>query len=101
MSTQRLYARAFVRGLIVVWPILSGLLVTVAVIGAVVGLIEDWGVWRGIYFGYVTALTIGYGDLVPTHVVTQVLALAVGFSGIATTALIAAMAVRAFQELPH
>ena len=101
MSTQRLYARAFVRGLIVVWPILSGLLVTVAVIGAVVGLIEDWGVWRGIYFGYVTALTIGYGDLVPTHVVTQVLALAAGFSGIATTALIAAMAVRAFQELPH
>jgi hypothetical protein len=101
MSARQVYVRTFVQGLAIAWPVLSGLLAVVAVIGAAVGLIEGWGVWRGVYFGYVTALTIGYGDLVPTRVATQLLALAAGFCGIAMTALLAALAVRAFQAVPH
>ena len=97
MTVRQAYARAFIHGVFIVWPILSALLAVIAGIGAAVGLIEGWGVGRGIYFGFITALTIGYGDHVPTHATTQVLAVLTGFAGIAMTALLAAIAVHAFQ----
>jgi hypothetical protein len=84
-------------GLRILWPVLSVILVFVAGVGAVIGTIEGWGLWRGLYFAFITALTIGYGDLVPTHRLTQGLAVVVGFAGITMTGLIAALTVHAFQ----
>lgn len=91
------YLAALFRGLAVIWPILSGLLLFKAVIGAVIGAIEGWNLWQGMYFAYVTGLTIGYGDLVPRQGLTQFLAIVVGLSGIVLTGLVAALAVQALQ----
>jgi uncharacterized protein involved in exopolysaccharide biosynthesis len=66
-------------------------------LGSLVGVIERWGVWKGIYFAMITGLTIGYGDLVPRQWPTQALAVAIGFLGIALTGIVAALAVRALQ----
>jgi uncharacterized membrane protein YjjP (DUF1212 family) len=99
--TSRLWCRFFVAGLAIVWPVLSGLLLLKALPGAVVGLVEGWGVWQGIYFAFITGLTIGYGDLAPRHVVTRLLAVAIGFLGILLTGLVAALAVKAFQVAPR
>jgi hypothetical protein len=88
---------AFFGGVRIIWPVLSVILAFVAGVGIVIGMIEGWGLWRGVYFAFITALTIGYGDLVPTHRLTQGLAVVVGFAGITMTGLIAALAVRAFQ----
>jgi hypothetical protein len=63
----------------------------------VVGAIEGWGAWKGIYFALITGLTIGYGDLVPQQPLTRILAVAIGFFGIALTGIVAALAVRALQ----
>jgi hypothetical protein len=98
-NLRRAYLRAFLHGLRLSWPVLSAFLVFNAGLGAIVGLIEGWGVGKGIYFAFVTGLTIGYGDLVPTRAVTQVLAILIGLSGILLTALLAAVAVRAFQVI--
>ena len=68
-----------------------------ALLGAVVGLIEGWGVGPGVYFAFITGLTVGYGDLVPTSALTRTLSVVIGFCGIALTGLVAALAVRAFQ----
>ena len=46
----------------------------------------------------VSGLTIGYGDLVPKLLVSRVLAIVMGISGIVLTGLIAAIAVRALLE---
>ena len=35
--------------------------------GVVIGFLERWSVSEMIYFTFVTALTIGYGDLAPKH----------------------------------
>jgi hypothetical protein len=70
-------------------------------LGVVVGLVEGWGIWQGIYFAFITGLTIGYGDLAPRHVLTRLLAVAIGFLGILLTGLIAALAVKAFQVAPR
>ena len=99
--TSWLWCRYFVAGLAIVWPVLSALLLVKAVLGAIVGLVEGWGVWQGIYFAFVTGLTIGYGDLAPRHVLTRLLAVAIGFLGITLTGLVAALAVKAFQVVPR
>jgi len=91
------FLRALLHGVYVTWPILSALLVFQLVLGAVIGLREGWGLGDGIYFACVTGLTIGYGDLAPTTLLTRVLAIAVGFSGIVLTGVVAAIAVGALQ----
>ena len=99
--TSGVWCRSFVTGLAIVWPVVSGLLVLKALLGVVVGLIEGWGVWQGIYFAFITGLTIGYGDLAPHFVVTRLLAIAIGFLGILLTGLVAALAVKAFKAAPR
>jgi hypothetical protein len=93
---------AFLRGTVyalrLTWPVLSGLLTIMACLGAVVGLLEGWGIGNGIYFAFVTGLTIGYGDLSPSTVLTRVLAMTIGFIGITLTGVVAAIAVAALQS---
>jgi hypothetical protein len=97
LAMQRTFARALLAGLRVVWPILSGLLVVIVVLGLVVGLIEGWSVQESIYFAFVSGLTIGYGDLAPKTLVTRVLAIMIGISGVLLTGLVIAVAVHALS----
>jgi len=82
----------------IIWPILSGLVGFQLALGAVIGFLERWSVSDTIYFTFVTALTIGYGDLAPKRTISRMIALAIGFSGILLTALVAALGVRSLQE---
>ena len=95
------YLAALIQGLGVTWPVLSGLLLFKASLGAIVGVIEGWGVWQGVYFAYITGLTIGYGDLSPRQALTRFLAVVIGFSGVVLTGLVAALAVKAIQAVPR
>ena len=99
MSPRRAFARALFDGLQIIWPVLSGLVVIVVGVGILVGWMEGWGLWKGIYFAFITALTIGYGDLAPTRHLTQALAVMLGFTGVTMTALLAGVAVRAFRTI--
>jgi Ion channel len=51
----------------------------------------------GVYFTFVTGLTIGYGDLVPRQPLSRFLAILIGLFGTVVTGLVAAIAVRALQ----
>ena len=82
----------------VIWPIVSGLVGFQLALGAVIGFLERWSVSEMIYFTLLTALTIGYGDLAPKHVAPRMIALAIAFSGILLTGLVAAIGVRSLQE---
>ena len=85
----------------VVSPVFSVLLGLVLILGFVIGWIEGWHPFEGIYFAFVTGLTVGYGDLVPKQTLSRVLAIAIGFHGVLLTALFAAISVRALQESMH
>ena len=99
----RTMRRAFVNGLFVglrvVWPILSGLLAVIVALGLVIGLLEGWSVQESIYFAFVSGLTIGYGDLTPHGFATRALAIVIGICGVLVTALVAAIAVKAFSAV--
>ena len=94
---RRRFLAALWRELHVVWPILSALVVLQLVLGFIVAFFERWPLSDAAYFAFVTGLTIGYGDLVPSRIVTRLIALIIGFVGILLTGLVAAIGVRAMQ----
>lgn len=82
----------------VVWPIFSLLLGLMAVLGVITALLEGWHLLDGLYFAFVTGLTVGYGDLVPKRDISRLLAVSTGFLGVMLTGLFAAITVRALQS---
>jgi hypothetical protein len=95
---RRLFFAGLLSGLKVVWPILSGLLGVILALGIVIGLLEDWPLLDAIYFAFVSGLTIGYGDLVPTRPLSRVLAIGIGLTGVLLVGLIVAIGVRALER---
>lgn len=85
-------------GLKVVWPILFFLLFSMTSLGFLIALLEHWKLFEGVYFAFVSGLTIGYGDFTPKTVAGRTIAIALGFLGILFTALVAAIAVQAFNN---
>jgi hypothetical protein len=96
---RRTFFAGFVFGLKVVWPVLSGVLAAIAVLGVIVGTIEGWPVRDSLYFAFVTGLTIGYGDLAPKALSARMLAILIGVCGILLTGLVAAVAVKALAAV--
>jgi Ion channel len=94
-TLRREFAAGLLTGLRVVWPIMSVLLVLIVALGLIIGLLEGWSVQESVYFAFVSGLTIGYGDLAPTSLLTRVLSIAIGVCGVLLTALLAAVAVKA------
>jgi hypothetical protein len=80
-----------------VWPVLLAILAWQLALGVLIALLEGWSLGDGVYFTFVTGLTIGYGDLVPHRPVSRLLAILIGLFGTILTGLIAAIAVRALQ----
>lgn len=91
---RRDFLAGLIAGLRVVWPILSLLLALIVGLGLIAGVLEGWSVQDSIYFAFVSGLTIGYGDLAPTTLITRTLAVVIGFCGVLLTALVAAIAVK-------
>ena len=98
-TLRREFAAGLLNGLRVVWPILSVLLILIVALGFIVGLREGWTLQESIYFAFVTALTIGYGDFSPTTLLTRTLAIMIGICGVLVTALMAAIAVKALTAV--
>ena len=98
-SLRIAFLRQLYLGLKIVWPVLGGLLGAMAMLGSVVAVLEGWRLLDGLYYAFVTGLTIGYGDLVPRRILTKALAVLIGFLGILLTGLVAAIAVEALRTV--
>jgi len=96
-ALRRQFLAHLVAGLRVIWPILAFLLVLMVAQGGTVALLEHWSLFDGIYFAFVSGMTIGYGDLAPKGTVARVLAVSIGFVGILFAGLVAAVGVQALN----
>lgn len=95
---RRLFIAAFARKFVLISPILSGVALSQIALGFLAGAVERWSLSDSMYFTCITALTIGYGDLVPKLFVSRCAAVGIGLMGVVVMALIAAIAVRALEE---
>lgn len=94
---RRRFLRACWLEVRVIWPVLSALVCMQLALGLLVGVLEDWSLGESAYFSFITGLTVGYGDLVPLRFLTRLAAILIGFIGIVTTGLVAAIGVQALQ----
>ena len=94
---RRRFRIELLAGLKVVWPVFSALLGLMAGLGVLVAALEDWPLADGLYFAFVSGLTIGYGDLVPKAPLAHVLAISIGITGILLAGLVAAIGVQALN----
>jgi len=76
-------------------PLFLGLSLIIAALSVLIGRREDWSVGDSLYFGFITALTVGYGDLRPTRGVTKLLAIVIALFGLVTSGILVAVAVEA------
>jgi len=96
---RKLFYAELWNGLKVVLPILSSLLVLMVALGIVIGWREGWTLFDGVYFAFVSGLTIGYGNLVPKQPLSRALAIGIGLTGVLMVGLIVAIAVGALESV--
>jgi len=94
---QKLFFVELGHGMHVVRSVLFSILLWQLVLGLVVTWLERWSIGDGLYFTFITGLTIGYGDLVPRQPLSRFLSIMIGLSGTVLTGLVAAIAVYALQ----
>jgi len=99
------FLRDFVLGLWVMFPLLFSLLVAITWLGLIVGRREGWSRLDSIYWSFVTATTLGYGDLRPAKPRSKLIAILITFLGLILTGIVIAAAVQAtntaLKQLRH
>ena len=75
-------------------PILLVMAMIIVALGLIVGRIESWDRYDSIYWAFITALTVGYGDIRPLARKSKALSILIAGIGIVTTGLIVAVAVQ-------
>lgn len=74
-------------------PLLLCLSLLVTALGQVVAFHEKWGKFDGVYWAFITASTVGYGDIRPIRRLSKVLSIFIAFTGIMFTGIIVAITV--------
>ena len=87
------FLRQFAIGLEETVPLLFSLGLGIAVLGYAVGRKEGWSGFESIYWSFITATTVGYGDLRPLKKTSRVLAILIAFLGLTLTGIFIALAV--------
>lgn len=76
-------------------PVLLSLAAVIMIVGALVGKQEGWSKFDSFYWSFVTATTVGYGDVRPTRPGSKIAAILIAGLGLMLTGILIAIAVRA------
>jgi len=95
MAFTFLVLQQFFYGIYLTLPLLIFLLLLITGLGQWVGRIERWDRFTALYWSFITALTIGYGDIRPMGKSSRLLSLLIGMLGIMFTGIIVALTIAA------
>jgi voltage-gated potassium channel len=82
-------------GLWLTFPLLLSLAAVITFLGQTVGRKEGWSRFDSFYWSFITATTVGYGDIRPVKRRSRVLAILIAFLGLILSGIVIAVAVRA------
>ena len=89
------FMKEFGAGLWVTAPVLLTLAAGITILGQLVGRKEGWPSFDSFYWSFVTATTVGYGDLRPVQRVSRIIAIVIALLGLTLTGILIAIAVHA------
>jgi len=95
------FLREFGTGIWVAAPILLSLAILIVLLGHFVGRHEGWSRFDSIYWSFVTATTVGYGDVRPTKRSSKIVAIVIATLGLVLSGILIAIAVRAVTIAMH
>jgi voltage-gated potassium channel Kch len=97
MKISWIFLRTFFRALGFLSPIWITLGGIVFGLGALVARLENIPLQDGFYFAWVTALTVGYGDVVPEAPLARICSLLIALTGIVLSGIWVAIAVQSVR----
>jgi ion channel len=77
------------------FPLLLSLGLAIALLGYTVGRTEGWSSFDSLYWSFITATTVGYGDIKPVRTESRIVAIVIAFLGLMLTGIVIALAVYA------
>ena len=76
-------------------PLLLSLAAVIAILGRVAGRKEGWSRFDSFYWSFITATTVGYGDVHPVHRFSKVISIVIALIGLTLTGIMIALALHA------
>ena len=92
------FFRCFFRYLMVVHVLIQALIATICICAIGISVVEGRTLGESFYFTFVTALSIGYGDIVPVTIIGRVISVFIGLVGMVFVGLTVAVATRALAD---
>ena len=93
MDFALLFFEVFLVAVMVASPILITLALIIVLLGLMVGRKEGWRRFDALYWSFITATTVGYGDLRPTRPLSKALSVTIAILGLILTGIIVAIGV--------
>ena len=87
------FIKEFLFGLWLTVPLWLSLMAFIIVLGQIVGKKEGWLPFESFYWSFITATTVGYGDIRPTRRSSRILSIVIGFAGLLFSGILVAIAV--------
>jgi len=88
------FMKTFLYGLYFTAPLLLLIVLITIFLGQIVGHIESWKRFDALYWSFITATTVGYGDIRPSYRTSKILSVLIALTGLIFTGIIVAIAVR-------
>lgn len=98
MEFTLIFLKLFIYGLSLAAPLLISLAIFIILLGQIVGLRESWTKFDALYWSFITATTVGYGDIRPIVSLSKALSILIALIGMMFTGIMVALAIHAATE---
>ena len=95
MEFSLMFLKIFAFGIKLALPLLLLFIVIISVLGLMVARRENWSRQDGLYYAFITATTVGYGDFSPVKPLSRFYAIIIAFMGLIFTGIFVALAIHA------
>jgi len=92
------FLKTYLSRLMHLWPFILLLVGVIAALGLRIGALERWTPSNALYFAFITATAVGYGDFHPTKDWSKWLAILIALIGVLLTGLIVAVGLEAVSH---